>query len=383
MLGMDQHRHHHRRGAQVGHRMLGNGGVDRIWLDLAQAYVRATGQRHRPGMAPAVAVEHRQGPQVDAARPQLEDQRAGAGVEVGAAVMQDHALGIPRGAGGVVDGDRLPFVLRRTQRPPRVALGQKRLIVQVVSEVGSLGLIIVDAHQQGRRIEHGQRLLGHGTELTVADQHPGRAVAQDEGDAACLQANVDAYQHRPGTGYAIVGLEHFRDIRRQYRHPLARLYADPLQGTGQGATALVQLAVAVAPCAIDHRIALRVHLRGTLEERQRRQRDMVGFVGSKLVLKGRNHHGSHLIDTLLGSCTHIHTSCSCCYCARARYRLLHRWPPSTTISAPLMARPASLASSSKAPSRSAGTLKRRLGIRERNLSPASLARKASFRSVIT
>ena len=94
MLGMDQHRHHHRRGAQVGHRMLGNGGVDRIWLDLAQA--RAC---HRtaspPGMAPAVAVEHRQGPQVDAARPQLEDQRAGAGVEVGAAVMQDHALGIP------------------------------------------------------------------------------------------------------------------------------------------------------------------------------------------------------------------------------------------------------------------------------------------------
>ncbi|MGS6495852.1 SDR family NAD(P)-dependent oxidoreductase, partial [Pseudomonas aeruginosa] len=42
--------------------------------------------------------------------------------------------------------------------------------------------------------------------------------------------------------------------------------------------------------------------------------------------------------------------------ARARYRLLHRWPPSTTISAPLMARPASLASSSKAPSRSAGPL---------------------------
>src|SRR3546814_6012347 len=39
--------------------------VDHGRIDAAQADVGAAGRSHRPGVGPAVAVEHRQGPEID------------------------------------------------------------------------------------------------------------------------------------------------------------------------------------------------------------------------------------------------------------------------------------------------------------------------------
>ena len=55
-------------------------------LELAQADVRAAEGRHAPGEAPAVAVEHRQGPEVDRVGSHVRFHDLVDGVEVGPAV---------------------------------------------------------------------------------------------------------------------------------------------------------------------------------------------------------------------------------------------------------------------------------------------------------
>src|SRR4030088_1494496 len=47
------------------HAMLGDPLKDLGGIDLAQATVSARGRRNGPGEAPAVAVKHRQGPEID------------------------------------------------------------------------------------------------------------------------------------------------------------------------------------------------------------------------------------------------------------------------------------------------------------------------------
>src|SRR3546814_2194492 len=55
-------------------------------------------------------MEHRQGPQIDRMRRQAPGQDVAERQQIGAAVVIDDALGIARGARGVVQRDRIPLV---------------------------------------------------------------------------------------------------------------------------------------------------------------------------------------------------------------------------------------------------------------------------------
>src|SRR5262249_20617901 len=83
---------------------------DKCWVNFAQTDVGAAHCDHRPREAPAVAVEHRQGPKVD----RLGGQRPGHDISYGfqerAAMVINYALRIAGGAGGVVERDRAAFV---------------------------------------------------------------------------------------------------------------------------------------------------------------------------------------------------------------------------------------------------------------------------------
>ncbi len=116
VAGMDQHVEHHRRAAEMGHPVGGDLAENGGGLDAAQADMGAPGQRHRPGESPAIAVEHRQRPQIDAFRAEAEFEGERGGVEIGAAVMDHHALGIGGGARRVAQRDRRPFALRQGER---------------------------------------------------------------------------------------------------------------------------------------------------------------------------------------------------------------------------------------------------------------------------
>src|SRR3546814_2901228 len=71
-------------------------------IDLAQADMRPPDGGDGPWVAPAVAVKHRQGPQIDGSGVQAEGEGVGQGIQVGTAMVVDDALGIAGRTGGVV-----------------------------------------------------------------------------------------------------------------------------------------------------------------------------------------------------------------------------------------------------------------------------------------
>src|SRR3546814_16460007 len=61
--------------------------VDHGRIDAAQADVGAAGRSHRPGVGPAVAVEHRQGPEIDRIAAESKGQHVADGIQIGAAAI--------------------------------------------------------------------------------------------------------------------------------------------------------------------------------------------------------------------------------------------------------------------------------------------------------
>src|SRR3546814_16494051 len=85
--------------------------------------------RDGPGEAPAVAVEHRQRPEIDRVHLHAPDQAVAESVQVGAAVVVDDAYRVAGGPAGVVQGDRVPLVGRARAAVPGVAGGEEALVV--------------------------------------------------------------------------------------------------------------------------------------------------------------------------------------------------------------------------------------------------------------
>src|SRR5690606_37905292 len=106
---VDQRVEHDGRAAHVGDLLVVDQVEDLLRVDPAQAHVHTGHGRGPPGVAPAVAVEHRQGPQVDRVLPHVPGHLVAHGVEEGTAVVIDHTLGVAGGAGGVVEADGVPL----------------------------------------------------------------------------------------------------------------------------------------------------------------------------------------------------------------------------------------------------------------------------------
>ena len=90
-------------------------------LDAPQADVRAARRRNRPRIRPAVAVEHRQRPQINAVGVEPERKRIAERVQICAAVVVDNAFRIAGGAGRVEERERIPFVQRARPWKRRIA----------------------------------------------------------------------------------------------------------------------------------------------------------------------------------------------------------------------------------------------------------------------
>ena len=63
-----------------------------------------------PGVSPAVAMEHGESPQVHAVPVKSKHHSVAHSIQECAAMVEDGSLGVAGGAGGVVEGDCLPFV---------------------------------------------------------------------------------------------------------------------------------------------------------------------------------------------------------------------------------------------------------------------------------
>ena len=101
---------HDGRGAVVVDAVLADRIEHRLGFHLAQAHMRTAEQCHRPREAPAVAMEHRQRPQVGREMRHGPARRIAHRVQVGTTVVSDNALGVAGGAAGVADRDGVPLV---------------------------------------------------------------------------------------------------------------------------------------------------------------------------------------------------------------------------------------------------------------------------------
>ena len=259
--------------------MLPDQPEDRPRLDPAQADVGARVRRHAPREAPAVAVKHRQRPQVDGLPRHVPGEEVAHAVQIGAAVRVDDAFRIAGGARGVVERDRLPLVGRRAPRVGRIPFAEKRLVVdapQPIPRAGVLGVVDVD-HDRFRR-----RLLecgGDGAgELAIGDERLRLAVVQHERDRVGVEPGVERVEHRSGHRHAEVTFVHLRGVGEHRRDRVAG--ADPALGErgGEPDAAGVGFLPGVPPGTVDDRRAVRVHRRAPLDERQRRERRVVGRV---------------------------------------------------------------------------------------------------------
>jgi len=275
---------HHRRAAHVGDAVLGDAAVDRRRIEPAQADVGPVGGGHRPGEGPAVAVEHGQRPEVDRIPREPHGDHVADGVQIGAAGMVDAALGVAGGARGVEQGNRLQFVFGLAARELGLALGEQRLVVAASQPLAALGQRVVDVDHQDVAAEPLEGGADGGRELPVAQQALGAAVVQNEGDGRGVEPDVQRVQYRAQHGHAVVGLEHLGRVGAHDGDAVAFFYAALGERRGEPAGALVELAVGVAPFAVDDRDLVGIDGGGAAQEGDRRQRLVVRPIGREVWL---------------------------------------------------------------------------------------------------
>ena len=291
LRGVQQRRHDDRRAAQMGHAVAGDGVIDRAGAHPAKADLRAGLHRQRPGKAPAVAVKHRQGPQIDRIPADLRVDGVVQCHQRGAAVVIDDALRIAGRARGIVQRKRVPFVPRPGGLEIRVAAGDEgRVILGADGRTlgmgcvsGIFGVVIVD-HQRPHR-GHRQRLGHDRCELAVHDHHLRLGMVELEGDLRRVEAGVHGMQHRAVSHrHAVMRLDHRRRVRQHDRDRIAAPHAARPQGRGQPPAVAPQLGIGDPRLAVDHGDPGRMGQGRAFQIDQRRQRLMVRVASWQVVV---------------------------------------------------------------------------------------------------
>ena len=235
---------------------------DELGVHRAHGHVARRDRGDRPREAPAVAVEHRQRPQVGRVVAQAGHDHLVQRVQVRAAVGVLHPLGPPGGPGGVVDRDRLFLMLQPARRPHRRRAGQE-LLVRVP---GHAGVVTADHGHPGQ-----VGRLGDRREPGVEQQVLRAAVLQDVPDLGAGQAVVDRDEDPARRGHAEMGLQHGRRVEQQRGDAFSLGQARRPERVGEPPRPFGQFPVAVPPLAGRDGDLVRVQVRGPVQEIDRVQ----------------------------------------------------------------------------------------------------------------
>ena len=212
-----------------------------------------------------------------------------------AAMMIDHALGIAGRAGGVVERDRVPFVVRHRPGELGVARRDERLVIDRtdalalgIGRIGAVLKIIVVDHQRAH-VGACERVLHHRREFPVDDQHLGLGVIELEGDDGGVEACIERMQHRFDHRHAEMGLQHRRRVRQHHRHGVALADAACGQRRGQSARTGEEFAVARARGAMNDRGPVGKGHGRAFQIGQRRQWLEIGRIAVKADLENARH----------------------------------------------------------------------------------------------
>jgi hypothetical protein len=220
------------------------------WLDLSQTDVRPGNGRDRPGIGPPVAVKHGERPQVlgVVAHPDLYDVPQSA--QVRPAVGVHDTLRAPRGTRGVVYGDGLFLVFEHALHRLGRALGQ--VVLVGISRLAR----VLDAHDLDTLDDLEQVL-----QLGVHEDHLRPRVLDDVRDLVLAETRVYGDENHARCRDTEVRLEHGRGIRAEKGDPVASFEARIAQARGEAIDPHFELAIRVAPLAVDHGGLLREHVR--------------------------------------------------------------------------------------------------------------------------
>ena len=256
------------RAAVVGHALLVDEVPDPPRLHPAEADVGAGERGDAPGEAPAVAVEHGERPEIAALERHPRLDRLAQGVQVGAPVMDHDALRAPRRPRGVVDRDRLVLVVQPGLAGVGRAAGEE-LLVRVTGRAR-----VVDSHHAERvQIQRLEEPL----ELVIDQEHPRAGVPEDVAHLVAGEPRVDGDEDQARGGHAEVRLEHGRRVGGDDGDPVQLPEAERAQGRGEPVRPSLELAIGVAPGAVDHRRLLGEHVGAPPEKRDRGQLGPVGL----------------------------------------------------------------------------------------------------------
>jgi hypothetical protein len=257
-------------------RVIGDGVVHGFGADPSQADVRAGHQRERPGEAPAVAVEHRQRPQVHRMARHARREHVRIAHQGRTPMMVDDALRIAGGARRVIQRDGVPFVGGQLPREFGVAVFEKRFVIEIRKRCTQARVFAVVAVDDERLDSGcGERVAHEGRELAIRDQDLGVAVIELEREDRRVEARVEAVQYGARHRDRVVRLQHGRRVGQDDRDGISGPDATARQGGGETADARVELRVGQAPRSMNDGGVVRVDGSCAFEEAQRRERLVV------------------------------------------------------------------------------------------------------------
>ncbi len=291
----DHQRHDDRGTAQMRHAFVGQGVPDRLGPHLPQADMRADDGRHGPGEAPAVAVEHRQGPQIDRMFAHRGRQRIALRQQVGAPVVRDDAFRVAGGTRGVADRNRVPFVLRHQPGEVGVPRGEEGFVIErLVRRTRTIELRIVILDHQRFRICQRQCLAHERHEFAIDDEDFRKGVVELEGNGGGVEPDVDRVQHRSAHWHAVMAFQHGRRVRQHGGNRIAPADTKAGQRRRQLARATVELRIAAAQRAMDDCDVVGEHAGSAFKEGQRRQWLVVCRIAIEVSVVGVRHRRPHL-----------------------------------------------------------------------------------------
>ncbi len=219
--------------------------------------MRAAGGGDRPGEAPAVAVEHRQRPQVAGTRtePCVVGHRGG--LEVGTAVVVHDALGPSGRTGRVVEGEQVVLVDLHLVGGLGIRTGQPGVVLRLGNHL--------DAELVGQRTRTVREFAG-------GHEEPRTGVLEDVAHLVVAEPDVDGDEHRTACRYGVVELEHHVTVGAQRCHSVARLDAGRGQRADQSSAATGELGVGQPDITVHDGEPLGEDGCRAVEERRRRER---------------------------------------------------------------------------------------------------------------
>ena len=148
----------------------------------------------------------------------------------------DNAFWLARGARGIVQRNRIPFIARHFPGETGAAFGDEAFIF-----LPAQGFAMHGFWRQHIMHFNNDRLGGTFRECRAQHRHKfavhnhclGFAVVQNIGNRWRIQPRIDGVQHRTSHGHAVMAFQHFRDIGQDRRHRIAAPNAALLQRMGK------------------------------------------------------------------------------------------------------------------------------------------------------